>query len=128
VDADRTADLARMLIRQGLVAEALDALETLAEQSAAPGLVVDLDDEDRVTVEVGFDPVLVERLRRLPGAARDRDAALWRVSRAGHVGLVDLLERLARPPCSPELGCTLDDDAPPSSAHRDAHERACGGS
>lgn len=126
MDLERTADLARMLLRQGLVAEALDALEALAEQSAVPGLVVDLDDEDRVTVEVGFDPLLAERLRRLPGAARDRAAGVWRVPRAGLAGLVDLLERLARPTCAAGQGCTLAGEAAPSSAHRDAHERACG--
>lgn len=127
MDIDRAADIARMLVRQGLIAEAMDALETLAEESAVPGLAVDLDDREQVTIEVDFDPVLVEALRRLPGAARDRDAGLWRVARAGQPALVDLLERLARPPCSAEAGCTLGDDeeAAPSSAHRIAHERWC---
>lgn len=114
-----------MLVRQGLVAEAMDALEDLAAASEASELVLDLDDAERVTVEVEFDPTLVEALARLPGATRDRDAGLWRVGRAGQPGLVDLLERLARPPCSPELGCTLGEDAPPSSVHRDAHDRVC---
>lgn len=126
MDPERAADIARMLVRQGLVAEAMDALEALAEESAAPGLAVDLDDREQVTVEVDFDAVLVEALRRLPGASRDRDAGLWRVPRAGQPGLVDLLERLARPPCSAEAGCTLDDEAQaPSSVHRIAHERWC---
>lgn len=125
LEPDRAADLARTLVRQGLVAEAVDALELLAEGSAVPGLVVDLDDEERLTVEVDFDPVLVEALSRLPGATRDRAAGLWRVARAGHVALIDLLERLARPPCSPDEGCSLGDDPAPSSVHRVAHERAC---
>lgn len=115
-----------MLVRQGLVAEAMDALEAVADEAALP-LVVDLDDQDRVTVEAPFDPLLVERLHRLPGASRDRDAGLWRVGRAGLVGLVDLLELLTRPPCAPDVGCVLGDDDPPSSLHRDAHERCCGG-
>src|SRR5688500_6083958 len=112
-----------MLLRQGLVAEALDALEQLADLSAVPGLRVDQDDQDRITLEVPFDPLLVEALRRLPGAARDKDAGLWRVAHAGQLPLVGLLERVARPPCAPDVGCTLDDEAPPSCAHRDAHER-----
>ncbi len=126
MDPDRAADVARLLVRQGLVAEAMDALEALAEESAGPDVVVDLDDREQVTVEVEFDPVLVDALRRLPGAARDRDLGLWRVARAGQPALVDLLERLARPPCSYEGGCALGDDEPPSTAHRLAHERACG--
>ncbi len=125
VDADRAADIARMLVRQGLAAEAMDALEAMAEESAVPGLLVDLDDRGQVTVEVEFDPALAEALRRLPGAARDREGERWRVARAGQLALVDLLERLARPLCSPELGCSLGDEPPPSTAHRVAHERAC---
>jgi hypothetical protein len=114
-----------MLVRQGLVAEAMDALEDLAGAGFASPVEVDLDDAGRVTVQVEFDPTLVESLARLPGAARDKDAGLWRVGRAGQPALVDLLERLARPPCSPVDGCTLGEDAPPSSVHRDAHERGC---
>ncbi|MBX3472202.1 MAG: hypothetical protein KF878_35570 [Planctomycetes bacterium] len=127
MDLDRAADLARALLRQGLVEEAVDALEALAEASAVPDLAVDVDDQARLTVTVEFDAGLVEALRRLPGAARDRAAGLWRVTGPGHGGLVDLLERLARPPCAPEHGCTLGGDAPPSTAHRVAHERTCDG-
>lgn len=114
-----------MLVRQGLVAEAMDALEALADEAAVVGLTVDLDDREQVTVEVELDAVLSEALHRLPGATRDRELGVWRVPRAGQPDLVDLLERLSRPPCSPDEGCTLGDDAPPSTVHRVAHERAC---
>jgi hypothetical protein len=125
MDLDRTADLARMLVRQGLVAEAMDALESVAAEAPLP-VVVDQDDQDRVTLEVDFDPVLVERLQRVPTATRDREAGLWRVGPGGLVALVDLLERLALPPCAPDVGCVLGDEGAPSSLHRDAHERCCG--
>ncbi|MCO5171856.1 MAG: hypothetical protein M9894_36615 [Planctomycetes bacterium] len=125
MDLDRAADLARVLLRQGLVAEALDALEALAEASAVGGLTVDLDDEGRITVDAEFDAGLVDALRRV--ATRDRAAGVWRVGPARRAGLVDLLERLARPPCAPDVGCTLGDDAPPSTVHRVAHERTCEG-
>jgi hypothetical protein len=125
VDLDRSADLARMLLRQGLVAEALDTLDDLADEGAVPGVALDLDDEGRVVVDAPFDPLLADALHRLPGASRDRAAGVWRVGRAGLDALVDLLVRLATTPCAPEVGCTLGDEPAVSSVHRDAHERAC---
>jgi hypothetical protein len=128
-EVERLAARARALVRAGEPDAAADALDALLRVVSGPAgsalcsqLRVDADDRGRLVVEAPFDPVLVDRLGHVAGARRAEGA--WRVARGGQPALVDLLELLAAPPCSPE-GCVLGEDAPPSAPHRDAHAAWC---
>ncbi len=128
-EVERLAARARALVRAGQPDGVADALDALLRVVSGPGgsalceeVRVDADDRGRLVLEAPFDPVLVDRLGRVPGARREDGA--WRVARSGQPALVDLVELLAAPPCSPE-GCVLGEDAPPSAPHRDAHAAWC---
>jgi hypothetical protein len=115
-------DRAHTLAKQGYLDAALDALADAA--AGIDDLTLGLDDQERVTVERGFDPPFMARLQRLGGAFRDKHAGVWRVPARGLVGLVALIESMSRPHCS-TLGCTLGDDHPPTQGHLDAHRTIC---
>lgn len=116
-------DRAHTLAKEGYVEDALDALASAAGEIA--DLRLGLDDQERVTVERGFDAPFMVGLQRLRGAFRDTEAGGWRVPPRGLVGLVALIESMSRPTCSP-LACTLGDDSAPTQGHLDAHRKACG--
>ncbi len=126
VDPNRAAELTRRLVAQGAFEEALQALEDMQAALEVDTLSFDLDDRQRILVTCPFDPPLIERLRRVPGAQRDKQAGLWLLPPRGMISLVELLWDLSLPLCA-QRGCQLGGARPPSQRHQEAHRSFCGG-